>query len=377
MAGETIAFSQADLAATAAAFNPAVGKAPIVVGHPATDDPAQGWIERLEANGRGLFAYPKQVDPAFAEAARAGRYGTLSAMFYRPTDPANPVPGVWYLKHVGALGGQQPAVKGLDDPAFAAHAAGPGVCFAEGVAFSAWEDRTNSRLWRGLRDFLIGKFGQEQADAVVPSYQVEILEQAAHEDAAEEEVAQPAGDAASTSTPAPAFAEPTPSTTPESTVSLAEKAAIEAENARLKAQLAQIQAAQAQAQAEKRHAANVAFCEALAADARLKPASLAMAVATLDHLAAQPGEVAFGEGDAKTTLFEGFKAYLAAQPAQVSFAEAATHGRAAGEPEGAVAFAAPDGFGVDPLAMALHAKALAHQKAHPGTPYTDAVQAVS
>lgn len=318
MAGETIAFSQADLAATAAAFNPAVGKAPIVVGHPATDDPAMGWVERLEANERGLFAYPKQVDPAFAESARAGRFGTLSAMFYRPTDAANPKPGVWYLKHVGALGAQQPAVKGLDDPAFAASAAGGGVCFAEGVAFGAWEDRTHARLWRGLRDFLISKFGQEQADTVVPSYQVESLEQAAYE-----EMAQPA---TAEATPNPAFSEShptlleqTPMTpTPEQ---LAKWATLEAEHQRLKDQLAQAEAA-------KRHAANVAFCESIAPN-KLLPAWRGVAVATLDAFDAAPAPVQFGEGEAQAPLADKFKAFLQALPEAVAFGESATTAAAA------------------------------------------------
>lgn len=56
MQGESIEFGEADLKAAAAAYNPKISKAPIVVGHPKTDDPAKGWTVSLTANERGLFA---------------------------------------------------------------------------------------------------------------------------------------------------------------------------------------------------------------------------------------------------------------------------------------------------------------------------------
>lgn len=136
MAGELIDFSEADLQATAAAYDPKVSKAPLVIGHPKADKPAQGWARELQATDRGLFALADQVDPAFAESVRDGRYGTISARFYRPTDASNPKPGVWYLRHIGFLGAQPPGVKGLDEPEFAEGAEdGDGVCFQEGMAF--------------------------------------------------------------------------------------------------------------------------------------------------------------------------------------------------------------------------------------------------
>lgn len=317
MAGETIEFSQEDLQATAAAFSPALSKAPIVIGHPATDDPAQGWIAQLKATERGLFATPAQVDPAFAEAANAGRYGALSAKFYRPLDPNNPVPGVWYLKHVGALGAQNPAVKGLDDPAFAAAEDDGCVCFQEGVAFGGWEDKTNAGLWRSLREFFIGKFGQADADAVIPSYEVQSLEQAA-----QDELRRPAEEP--TATPAtPAFSEPVNPLETPMPLTPEQIAAIEAENAKLKAQLAK-------AAADKLHTEHVAFCESIPAN-KLLPAWRGVAVATLDTFAAQPKPVEFGE--AKAPLADKFKAFLQSLPASVQFGEHATTGKA-GAPTG-------------------------------------------
>lgn len=119
MSGAELAFSEADLAATARAYDPALAEAPIVVGHPATDAPAYGWVKSLAFADGGLEAEPDQVDPAFAEMVSAGRFKKISASFHPPGSKSNPVPGVYYLRHVGFLGAAAPAVKGLRNPAFA------------------------------------------------------------------------------------------------------------------------------------------------------------------------------------------------------------------------------------------------------------------
>jgi len=323
MSGESIEFSAKDLAATAHAFEPTVAKAPIVIGHPATDDPAQGWVKSLVANERGLFAAPSQVNPAFADAVREGRYGTVSAKFYRPTDANNPKPGVWYLRHVGFLGAAAPGVKGLDSPGFTD--GDDGICFREGIAFSDWDDVTNAGLWRNLREWFLVKFGADEADKVLPNYDVNALELGAQDElrqAAVEDAVEAATGAATDSTdatlPNPQFSESKP--TKEITVTPEEKAALEAENTRLRAELAAHQTAQV-------NAANVAFCEGLTG---LPPAARGVIVATLNHFAVQPTAVEFGEGDAKAPLLDQLKTTLAALPALVQFGEHATHERAAG-----------------------------------------------
>ncbi|MGE4321776.1 MAG: hypothetical protein AB7E60_01950 [Sphingobium sp.] len=111
--GQSLSFSEADLAAAAAAYDRDADPAPLVVGHPAIDAPAYGWVKGLVLKGGELVAEPERIEPAFAEAVRAGRYAKVSARFYPPAHPANPKPGSWYLKHVGFLGGHAPGVKGL------------------------------------------------------------------------------------------------------------------------------------------------------------------------------------------------------------------------------------------------------------------------
>ena len=119
-AGQTIEFSDADLIACAATYDPATSEAPIVIGHPKTDAPAYGWIAGLMAEGGALFADLERVNPAFAEAVNEGAYRHVSAAFYGPHNPANPKSGVYYLRHVGFLGATPPAVKGLGAVEFAA-----------------------------------------------------------------------------------------------------------------------------------------------------------------------------------------------------------------------------------------------------------------
>ncbi len=353
MSGDVLEFTEADLAACAAAYDPAKHEAPIVVGHPKLDAPAYGWAKSLAFAGAPgtLEAEPHQVEPAFGEMVAAGRFKKVSASFFSPSSPQNPVPGVWYLRHIGFLGAQPPAVKGLRAPEFAADEEGV-------VEFADWAGQQNAGLWRRMRDFLIAQFGLEKADSVIPDYSIGTLEDAAR---AQDNAAVPHS----------AFSDPP---IKEAAVTPEEKAALEAENQRLKQQIADAAARDKAAAAETRHATHVAFAEAQVSAGRLTPAQQGVAVAALDALADAPVE--FGEGEAKKPLAEAFKDLLAALPVQVEFAEAATKARAGAGTAATAEFAAPAGFSVDGDAAALHRKALAHQAQHK-TDYLTAVKAVS
>lgn len=332
MSGETIEFTAADLAATAAAYDPAKHEAPIVVGHPQLDAPAYGWVRSLAFAG-ALEAEPHQVEPAFAEMVAAGRFKKISASFFTPQSPGNPVPGVYYLRHVGFLGAQPPAVKGLRTPEFAATEEGV-------VEFADFGARQNASLWRRLRDFLISQFGLEKADAVIPDYAIGTLEEAA------------GAETSAAASPA-AFSD---ATDKEPAVSPEEKAALEAENARLKQQIE----AAARERAAARHAEHAAFAEALAREGRLTPAQGALCVALLDFVAGQDAAVEFGEGEAKQPLAEAFKAFLRQLPKQIEFGEVS----GAEDAAGSVGFSAPHGFTVDPSGLDLLQRAQAYAGAH-------------
>lgn len=111
--GTQVAFSEAQLAGIAAAYDPKRHEAPIVVGHPKNDAPAYGWVEKIIARPDGLYAVPRQVSPEFADLVRQGAYKKVSGSFYSPDHPNHPSPGSYYLRHLGFLGAQPPAVKGL------------------------------------------------------------------------------------------------------------------------------------------------------------------------------------------------------------------------------------------------------------------------
>jgi hypothetical protein len=135
MSGATLEFSDADLRWTASVYDPAKFEAPLVVGHPTLNAPAYGWVARLGVGPHGLEAHPHQVDAEFAELVSEGRYKKISASFFLPGAPGNPVPGVYYLRHVGFLGAAAPAVKGLRAPEFAADESG-----IETIEFSNQEE---------------------------------------------------------------------------------------------------------------------------------------------------------------------------------------------------------------------------------------------
>ena len=326
MAGEPIEFSQADVAEIAATYNPALRRAPLVIGHPKTDGPSVGGVVSLKANARGLFAEAADVDPAFAAQVGPNGLKAVSCKFYRPTAPDNPTPGKWYLRHIGFLGEQSAAVKGLDGPAFAEADDEGCVCFQEAIEFGDWDDRTIAGMFRSLRDFFIAEFGQDKADRALPSWDVGNLQESA---------AQPESEDGGV---APAFSEQvnkttTAQTTKENAVTPEEKARIEAENAKLKRHIAERDASDKLAKQKALHDGNVEFAEGLISKQILKPKHKDAVIAMLDTVSAPDAngkEVEFGEGDDAQPLAEVLRGYLADQPMVVEFGEFATKDRAKG-----------------------------------------------
>ncbi|WP_339899084.1 hypothetical protein [uncultured Gilvimarinus sp.] len=80
--GATLSFSEADLQASVDAYDPALHKAPIAVGHPKDNLSAYGWISGLAfSEERGLDATPHPVDEDFAEIVSKRRFKAISASF--------------------------------------------------------------------------------------------------------------------------------------------------------------------------------------------------------------------------------------------------------------------------------------------------------
>lgn len=274
MAGDDLSFSESDLAATVAAYDPALHEAPLVIGHPKHDDPAYGWVKSLNIVADGIEAIPHQVNADFAEMYADGAVKKVSASFYPPNSAANPVPGVYYLRHVAFLGAQPPAIKGLRPAEFA-----------------------------------------EEADDCIT---IEFSEQS-------EPAEQVATDPETTSD-----SKTTPDSKPkqeETTVSPEEAAALEAKNKELETQLDKERADRAKADAERNHEKNVAFAENLAAETRIGKDDVPVVAAALDVLQ-NNAEVNFGEGDDAKPLHQAFSDALAAMPTRVEFSEQATKEKA-------------------------------------------------
>jgi hypothetical protein len=353
MQGAALSFSESDLAATAAAYDPALHEAPLVIGHPSANGPAHGWVQSLGVAGGALEAVPHQVDPDFAEQVRKGSYKKISASFYEPTSPNNPKPGVYYLRHVGFLGALPPAVKGLRPVSFAETESGV-------IEFGDFDDRVNAGLWRGLREWIIAKFGMDAADQALPGWSV---------DAIQESAAQP--EAVDEAQEVTQFSE----TTTEVQVSPEERAALEAENAQLKQQLAERDAREAAAKAEERRKTNADFTEGLIAKGILAPKHKDTVVALLDVAAAPDAGgqvVSFGDGDNKQSLLIAIQGFLDEMPKVIEFGDVATHDRAAGtDGDGDTVSYAEN---ADPERIALDKQIRAHAKQH-GVDYATAARA--
>ena len=312
MGGRTLEFTESHLKASAAAYDPEKWAAPLVVGHPAHDSPSYGEVGALSVNGPDLEAMPINVDPAFAELVRARRFKSVSASFYLPDSPSNPVPGVYYPRHVGFLGAQPPALKGLRAVEFAANETGV-------VSFADFRPGLIASLFGGLRELIIEKFGREEADKTLPSYAIDGVNEWAQEEGEE-----PDTDKATEGRDEPItdYAENSMSQTDKERL-----AQLEAENAALKAANA---ANEKKRQADMAQANAAAFCESLidpAKGAKITPAQRAISEPLLVRLlvdeSAQPLE--FGENEI-LPVAEAFKKFLNGLPVQVSFGEFAKDG---------------------------------------------------
>ncbi|MGE4827822.1 peptidase [Yersinia enterocolitica] len=331
--GTKLPFTQSDLAACVKAYDPTIHEAPLVIGHPKTEDPAWGWVKSLSLSGADLLAEPGQLDPQFAELVGSGRYKKVSASFYLPDSPNNPKPGTLYLRHVGFLGAQPPSIKGLKPVSFGEQEEGV-------VEFADWSDLTNASLWGRLRDFLIAQFGLDEADKALPSWQVESLREDAYRDPVKI---------------GPEFSEPNPNPQQEkNTMTEEEIKALQAENTRLKSEATQRAELDAKSKQEKLHADNVSYAETLVSDGRLAPAAKSIVVAILNAVSAGDKPVEFAEGDLRTPLATAFKTLLDGSAPVLNFAEHATKERVNTN----ISTTSTEFAEADPERLALHQKAL-------------------
>lgn len=356
MNGAVLEFSDEQLNVAAQAYDPALREAPLVVGHPTLDAPAYGWVKSLNYADGVLYADPDQVDPAFAELVNAGRYKKISASFYTPTAKNNPKPGTYYLRHVGFLGAQAPAVSGLKSASFSE--TDDGV-----IEFGDWIDTQHAGMWRRMRDWFIGKFGIEEADKVIPDYAVASLEDAARSDSKPQ--------------PHPVFAQPPHQ---ETTVDPKELAAKEAAIKKKEDDLQTQAAAFAERETKLKEQENatrrkdiVDFVSAQVAAGKVLPrdqAGLVAFMASLDN----SETIEFGEADARRTVSADafMRDFISRLPQAVDYSERTK----STDDTSAKQTLVPHGYSVDPARAELHAKAVAYADSNK-CEYVTAVAAVS
>lgn len=311
--GRVLEFSAAQLEACAKAYDPALHEAPIVVGHPKSDLPAYGWAGKLAFDGKVLTVEPHQVNPDFAELVNGGAFKKVSASFYLPDAPENPKPGALYLRHIGFLGAQAPAIKGLKSASFSA--SGEGV-----VEFTDWNAMSVAGLFRRVKNWIIDSAGQEKADAVIPEYELESLQIAA---------------ASKTPEPSPTYSEGEDDVTKEELAAREQKlkddqAALDKQRTEFAERDKTLKAEQAAAARAAALATHRTFIDGLVKEGKVLPAQVAGLVAFMAALPSE-GVVEFGEGDkaVKKPSVAWLQEYLKAQPKVVEFKE---HGNRGAEP---------------------------------------------
>lgn len=357
--GTPFTFAASDLAAIATNYDPTLGEAPLTCGHPKTDHPAFGWVERLEfdAGSGNLYAVPKQVPAEFSAAVARGAFKKISVALFGPKQSANPKPGNYYVRHVGFLGAHVPAIPGLSPIEFAA----PDDADVS-VEFSAPGAYTVARLFRRMREWLIADRGLEAADQVIPDYDVADLEAVSR-----------AADADDSAPAFPPFSFSAPSTEPDMTA--ATQAALDARKNELDERQRALDARDATfaAQAQQTRRASIAADVDTAVQAgRVLPAERGLLVEFAARI--QDGETiefAAADGSIETVqLFDRWKQFLAALPVRVDTGERAAPAAEAGTTS--ATFSAPEGYAVNPAQLEIHNKALAYITAHPGTSYDQA-----
>jgi len=373
MSGADVSFSAQDLGDIAGRYDPDLHAAPLVIGHPKTDDPAFAWadaftIER-QGDGERLVASLSDVHPEIDRAVQDGRFRKVSLSLFAPKAPNNPTPGHHYPKHIGLLGAAAPAVSGLKPVTEAAFARDEDVVITLGAPPAA---NALAALFQNLRDLFIERDGRDAADRVIPEFEVGWL----REDGAWAQPTPADGEPAGDSLASPGNEETTdmtgnqqpPAAPPAATTS---GAAAAGDGTR---DLATREAQLAERERQIRRAENARALDAAINAGRFPPGLKAETLDFMDQLGADETELAFGGGDEKRTPLAQFKRLLDSLPQAVPLGEAAPDGGQAREQD--PAFAAPPDAEVDGERLKIHQQALEYQRQNPNADYMTAVQAV-
>lgn len=343
--GRAVTLGADRLKALAASYKPGTDKAPLVLGHPTEGAPAFGWVDTLEVDDKGdLYGNVSQVSPELSDAVKAGKYRNVSMSFYPKGSGNSPAPAAEALRHVGILGAEVPAIRGLTPLSLADGDDAVTVDFADGGRIGWWSVK---QAVRAFRDWIIERDGTEAADKAIPTYLIDNLDTAARE----------ARDADETS---PSFTDPQPETPmppPEQKpVDLtARTAELDAREAELKKREAEIAASDAEAAGTTA----LAFADGLIGKGKLAPAGKETVVELHKRLAGDDAPLSLSDGGSKPMLAAFEALFEGAQPV-IDLAERS-------KPDQST-----DLKGDDPDALTVRANELV--KANPALSFADAVR---
>ena len=283
--GNERTWTNADLDHMVSAYDPARHEAPVVIGHPKDNSPAFGWVRRLERENDTLYA-DADLFPEFDEMVKEGLFKKRSISLYEDGT----------LRHIGFLGAQPPAIKGLPDIRF-----GDGEAVTielAGLNGNPRKGGTPMKFTEWIRQ-LAGKEGVTLEDlpreaAAFSEADVEAKVEAARKDErskAEQEFAEGAR-------------------VREESLAAREQKIRDRETRDRKAHIA-------------------AFCEALQKEGKLTPAMMTVGMGMtnfLESVAALETPIEFGEDDKKyrQTSLEFMQMFLDGLPKSIEFGEVAT-----------------------------------------------------
>ena len=289
MNGQKYSFTAEDLKASAAAYSPAIYAAGLVKGHPTHDAPRFGELASCEFD-EFFYGVPSNVNPAFREEVNSGQYPYVSLSLYGKNHPDNPVPGVFYPRHLGFLGAMPPAVKDLGKVELGE--SGEIINLCARIEFGDYNDRLVYRILRGFKTLLSDSVGREKTESAVPEWDMEMLLENAVTPT------EPTTDTAVSS-----FAETEKETDMDAAALAAQKADLEKREEALK----QKETALAGETAQRKRAEIASFVEQQVKEGRVLAVEKAREIATISFLegVAESDMIELGEGDAKKSVSLG------------------------------------------------------------------------
>lgn len=167
--GRTTHFTTDDLDSIVASHE----SAPLVFGHPKSNDPAYGWTSALKREGNVLLAKAGDVVAEFSDAVK-------NKLFPKRSVSIEPHGDGYKLNHIGFLGAKRPAVPGLADIQFATHDNAMEFAMDSAEKFDVSRGlKAAARMLRGFREWLIEEKDLDTANQVIPGWDIDSLDDAA------------------------------------------------------------------------------------------------------------------------------------------------------------------------------------------------------